>query len=1365
MQLKTLTFVIAASFTFNIDVIAQVKPFDLLQQQQGRDNDNSVNDKNYLARSNKVDNTKSFYTTPVLGTPQFFWANAKIKNFKKSTEYISFLKQRQINYNSGNRSKNINRVAGDYYLKQYSELLGYKSQNGNKLKYKNSTQVDKSKPVITSYKQYVNGTPLLGSGVNFLMDKNHKLISVSSTLAPKTKRKASEQDFKLKKNRAISIALSDMTNSSFSSDFVRKGETNEYSTQETQNGWYTNKSIFVEKFYYPQKDHVLSAYRVSAHLSKDNPEARGRETPITETRYFGYVISASDGKILQKKDYNTKAFHGGNSDYSYRVYADTITKLPQDGPDGNNGSPHPTGQPDGFQPAYGVQNLLTLRHAGIHTQDPWLPARSTETVGNNVDAYLDLVTPDGFTKNSADMRGKVNANNEFNYVFDATIAANATTTQKQAAVTNLFYTINYLHDVFYNAGFDEASGNAQRNNYGRGGRENDPLLAEGQDYSGVNNANMSTPPDGQSPIMQQYIFIGKSEQKIKFEPTDRLKLKTHVSRLGIQEVNTGGFIAMSTLNNSTQDICKPFTNRIDLVDKIVIANLTKECSPTDLYKALKSLKPALVMLVNPNVLPRRLEAQLPYPVIDVQSGKNTTLNVTSVVSKEKIRASYIFKKYPDRDSTLSNLVVMHEWGHYLHGRLVGNGVGSDNSVYGGGMGEGFSDFIALMHMVREEDLGKPGGDNFNGLYPQGGWVDGSPSTSEVNNAYYWGIRRLPYTRDMSKNGLTYRHVRLGETLPTHHPIKGDATKVTEVGAHSQGEIWATALFEAFMGLARDTDRLTLDQAKARMRMYLVSGMKLTPSAATYLMARDAIIASAYANDIEDAKIIAKGFAKRGMGTGATSPSLSSKDLKVGLTESFELKSYALPKSLKRLSLVGKCDGDEIWDATEILEFDLTAYNSGLNTLPAGNLTLTSTDKLTFVDSNTISHSKLEPYQKQEGLKFKVKLSHDSPAFKNVSFSVAPSNKPENKTAYQFFTNHDFGLSNYENFKDSVDNYVSKRFFNWTVTNGKDAPSDAYDSWRGGNNPVSNLPMAAQVIYTGNYDESLESKVLEVGSDADFEINYSAVYIQPNGLAGGMLEIREEGGDWTQIPGTAITSSYQGKPLPSGYGGTITAGPHAGKNAFTGVSAGANDAAPQKTVVNLGRSYVNKKVQIRFRSTASDHGKGDLTVWELSKIEFKGLTNKVIDKSLIKNVKKCGLNVAPKVTLSATGGSFNNNNLAVSAKSGDSLVITATATDANKEDKLTYLWKHTNSDKSGKVTLTNADSAKVKLDIPKTLAGIVNLTLTVSDGKAETTSSAIVTVTKAEEKPKKKKKKSGGTFFFSLGLLLAGLGLRKFRKLM
>ena len=50
--------------------------------------------------------------------------------------------------------------------------------------------------------------------------------------------------------------------------------------------------------------------------------------------------------------------------------------------------------------------------------------------------------------------------------------------------TNLFFIVNYMHDLFYDSGYDEASDNAQANNYGRGGVDRgDPILAESQDYA------------------------------------------------------------------------------------------------------------------------------------------------------------------------------------------------------------------------------------------------------------------------------------------------------------------------------------------------------------------------------------------------------------------------------------------------------------------------------------------------------------------------------------------------------------------------------------------------------------------------------------------------------------------------------------------------------------------------------------------------------------------------------------------------------------------------------------------------------------------------------------------------------------------
>src|SRR5262249_1528330 len=56
---------------------------------------------------------------------------------------------------------------------------------------------------------------------------------------------------------------------------------------------------------------------------------------------------------------------------------------------------------------------------------------------------------------------------------------------------------------------------------------------------------------------------------------------------------------------------------------------------------------------------------------------------------------------PRRDGTIDNLVVAHEWGHYLHHRLVDCSLAQCSSE-----SEGWGDFVALMLAVREgDDLG------------------------------------------------------------------------------------------------------------------------------------------------------------------------------------------------------------------------------------------------------------------------------------------------------------------------------------------------------------------------------------------------------------------------------------------------------------------------------------------------------------------------------------------------------------------------------------------------------------------------------------------------------------------------------------
>jgi len=75
-----------------------------------------------------------------------------------------------------------------------------------------------------------------------------------------------------------------------------------------------------------------------------------------------------------------------------------------------------------------------------------------------------------------------------------------------ATITQLFYTTNMVHDLYYRYGFDEVSGNFQQYNFGRGGAENDAVIANAQDGSGFNNANFMTPPDGQNGRMRMYLW-------------------------------------------------------------------------------------------------------------------------------------------------------------------------------------------------------------------------------------------------------------------------------------------------------------------------------------------------------------------------------------------------------------------------------------------------------------------------------------------------------------------------------------------------------------------------------------------------------------------------------------------------------------------------------------------------------------------------------------------------------------------------------------------------------------------------------------------------------------------------------------------
>jgi hypothetical protein len=224
---------------------------------------------------------------------------------------------------------------------------------------------------------------------------------------------------------------------------------------------------------------------------------------------------------------------------------------------------------------------------------------------------------------------------------------------------------------------------------------------------------------------------------------------------------------------------------------------------------------------------------------------------------------------PSRTSNHEALITFHEMGHYITNRLVGNASGLTNTQ-GNAMGEGWGDFFAVCMTSQSTD-------NFpSGCFAVGGWTDLTPTFKEN---YYFSIRRYPYTADMTKNPLTFKHISNSVVLPTGPPRSGGGPN-NEV--HNAGEVWCCALWEIFVNLVAKHGHA---DAEKRMLTYIIGGLKVTPLRPTFTQARDAIITAISALDPGDLTEVKKGFAKRGMGKGAVSPPSSSTSLS-GVVESF-----------------------------------------------------------------------------------------------------------------------------------------------------------------------------------------------------------------------------------------------------------------------------------------------------------------------------------------------------------------------------------------------------------------------------------------------------------------------------------------------
>ena len=150
-------------------------------------------------------------------------------------------------------------------------------------------------------------------------------------------------------------------------------------------------------------------------------------------------------------------------------------------------------------------NGVNIFPANDPHEDWWAGQPATGLISNNTDTHLDRNND-----SVADQPLVTVENGNFTFPLDLTKAPTEENNQK-AAQANLFYWVNRYHDILYLFGFNEAAGNFQTNNFGKGGFGNDALFADAQDGGGLNNANYAGGRDGTTGRIQMYLWTGNPQ--------------------------------------------------------------------------------------------------------------------------------------------------------------------------------------------------------------------------------------------------------------------------------------------------------------------------------------------------------------------------------------------------------------------------------------------------------------------------------------------------------------------------------------------------------------------------------------------------------------------------------------------------------------------------------------------------------------------------------------------------------------------------------------------------------------------------------------------------------------------------------------
>ncbi len=505
---------------------------------------------------------------------------------------------------------------------------------------------------------------------------------------------------------------------------------------------------------------------------------------------------------------------------------------------------------------------------GWHDTNGVVGPEYTSTRGNNVIAWEDHNGNNGIGEHA-----EGGASLQFDFPYNL---PNNPLNFTDAAITNLFYMNNIMHDVFYQYGFDEASGNFQSNNYDRGGSQGDMVVADAQDGSGQNNANFASGQDGAPGRMQMYLWSARGLVMGSFLTVNNGSLAgpyyTTVANFGPELPTTTPITAdlviaqddNSGSSEDSYDACDNIINASELLGKIAVLRRGSCGFAIKIQKAQEAGAIA-VIIVNDN---------LGDPITMGGGGEDITIPavmiykldgeaiITSLENGNTINASLIDDgsgiDLNKRDGDIDNVIIAHEYGHGISVRLTGGRMNPGCLQNDEQMGEGWSDYFGLMVTMKATDEGAASrgiGTNVLGQ-GRGGF----------------GMRARPYTTDFSRNNFTYNSIK------------------TQDVPHGVGSVWATMLWEMTWDLIDeygfDPDIYEGQGGNNIALQLVVDGLKLQRCSPGFVNARDAILeADEIANGGANKCLIWKAFAKRGLGFSANQGNAFSRS---DGTEAFDL---------------------------------------------------------------------------------------------------------------------------------------------------------------------------------------------------------------------------------------------------------------------------------------------------------------------------------------------------------------------------------------------------------------------------------------------------------------------------------------------